>query len=40
MKKGNVYATNKAGIINPPKKPDTDSPKSTVKKGTDLRNGK
>lgn len=37
-KKGNRYATNQGGII---KAPNTvkDSPKSTVVKGNDLRNG-
>lgn len=39
MKKTNPYATNNAGIIKSPKRPSTDSPKSTVKKGNDLRNG-
>ena len=37
--KDNRYATNKGGIIKAPK-PVTDSPKSTVVKGSDLRNGK
>lgn len=37
--KGNRYATNQSGIINAPKTV-TNSPKSTVVKGSDLRNGK
>ena len=37
--KDNRYATNKGGIIKAPK-PVTDSPKSNVVKGSDLRNGK
>ena len=40
MKKSNVYATNKGGIIKAPKNPSSDSPKSTVKKGKDLRAGR
>ena len=39
MKK-NVMQTNKGGIINSPNKSIGPSPKSTVKKGTDLRTGK
>lgn len=38
MKKlNNPYATNKGGIINPPKTVVKDSPKATVKTGNDLR---
>jgi len=37
--KSNGFATNKGGIIKAPK-PQTDQPKSTVVKGSDLRNGK
>jgi len=37
--KDNRFATNKGGIIKAPK-PVSDSPKSTVVKGNDLRNGK
>ncbi|MEE0899017.1 MAG: hypothetical protein U0L88_15525 [Acutalibacteraceae bacterium] len=37
--KGNVYATNKGGIIKAPK-PVTDQPKADVVKGSDLRSGK
>lgn len=37
--KGNRYATNKGGMIKAPNKVN-DSPKSTVVKGNDLRNGK
>jgi hypothetical protein len=35
----NRFATNKGGIIKAPK-PQTDQPKSTVVKGSDLRDGK
>lgn len=35
---GNRYATNAGGIIKAPK-PAGDQPKSTVVKGSDLRNG-
>jgi len=38
--KDNRFATNKGGIINAPKSTTKDSPKSTVVKGNDLRNGK
>lgn len=37
--KSNRYATNKGGIIKAPH-PVKDSPKSTIVKGSDLRNGK
>lgn len=37
--KDNRFATNKSGIIKAPR-PVTDSPKSTLVKGSDLRNGK
>ncbi len=37
--KENRFATNKGGIINAPKSTTKDSPKSTVVKGNDLRNG-
>lgn len=37
-KNGNRFATNEAGIIRAPKKPN--QPKSTVVKGNDLRTGK
>lgn len=37
---GNVFATNKGGIIKAPKPVTKDEPKSTVVKGNDLRNGK
>jgi len=37
--KDNKFATNKGGVIKAPK-PVKDSPKSTVEKGNDLRNGK
>lgn len=41
MKKGaNTYATNKGGMIKAPKPVAKDEPKSTVKKGNDLRIGK
>jgi hypothetical protein len=39
MKKDNRFATNSAGVIKAPKTVK-DSPKSTVVKGKDLRNGK
>lgn len=39
MKKDNRFATNKGGVIKAPK-PVTDSPKATVTKANDLRNGK
>lgn len=39
MSKGNRYATNQGGIIKAPKGV-TNPPKSTVVKGSDLRNGK
>lgn len=38
MKKDNRYATNEGGIIKAPKKP-SNSPKATVTKGSDLRDG-
>ncbi len=38
--KDNRFATNKGGIIKAPKSTKTDSPKATVVKGSDLRNGK
>lgn len=38
--KDNRFATNKGGIIKAPKSVGTDSPKSTIVKGSDLRNGK
>lgn len=34
------FATNKAGVIKPPKNPSTDSPKANAKRGNDLRAGK
>ncbi len=37
--KGNPYATNAGGVIKAPKKPAKNSPKATVVKGDDLRNG-
>jgi hypothetical protein len=37
--KGNRFATNQGGVIKAPR-PVTNSPKSTVEKGDDLRNGK
>lgn len=37
--KDNRFATNKGGIINAPKSTTKDSPKSTIVKGNDLRNG-
>lgn len=37
--KGNPYATNAGGMIKSPKTPK-DSPKATVTKGNDLRDGK
>lgn len=39
MSKGNRYATNQGGIIKAPKGV-SNPPKSTVVKGSDLRNGK
>ncbi|MCD8309484.1 MAG: hypothetical protein LUD19_06490 [Clostridia bacterium] len=40
MKPGNSnFATNKGGIIKAPKSVGSDSPKSTVVKGNDLRDG-
>ena len=39
MKKDNRFATNGAGVIKAPKSVK-DSPKATVVKGKDLRNGK
>ena len=39
MKKDSRFAPNGAGVIKAPK-PVKDSPKSTVVKGKDLRNGK
>lgn len=36
----NRFATNKGGIIKAPKSVGSDSPKATVVKGSDLRNGK
>jgi hypothetical protein len=39
-KAGDRYATNKGGYIKAPKNTTSDSPKSTVVKGKDLRNGK
>lgn len=38
--KGNRYATNKGGIIKAPNNVRADSPKATVVKGSDLRDGK
>ncbi len=38
--KDNRFATNKGGIIKAPKSVGKDSPKATVVKGNDLRNGK
>ena len=38
--KGNPYATNAGGMIKAPKSPAKDSPRATVTKGTDLRDGK
>ena len=38
--KDNRFATNKGGIIKATKSVKTDSPKATVGKGSDLRNGK
>ena len=38
--KDNRFATNKRGIIKATKSVKTDSPKATVVKGSDLRNGK
>lgn len=38
MKKTNRYATNEAGIIKAPNKP-SNTPKATVTKGNDLRDG-
>lgn len=38
--KGNPYATNAGGMIKSPKNPAKDSPKATVTKGNDLRDGK
>ncbi len=35
----NRFATNKGGVIKAPKDVSKDSPKSTVVKGSDLRNG-
>lgn len=40
MKKGNSFATNKGGVIKPPKSPSAGDPRATVTKGSDLRNGK
>lgn len=40
MKNGNRFATNKGGVIKPPKSPSAGDPKATVTKGNDLRNGK
>lgn len=37
---GNRFATNKGGVIRAPKPVTKDEPKSTVVKGSDLRNGK
>lgn len=39
MSKNNSFATNKGGVIKAPKPVTKDSPKSTVVKGSDLRNG-
>lgn len=39
MKKDNRFATNQGGVIKAPK-PVKDSPKASVVKGNDLRNGK
>ena len=39
MSKSNKFATNQGGVIKAPK-PVYDSPKATVVKGNDLRNGK
>ena len=36
----NKYSTNKGGVIQSPKPVTKDEPKSTVTKGSDLRNGK
>ena len=36
----NKFATNKGGVIKAPKPTSQGSPKSTVEKGKDLRNGK
>lgn len=36
----NVMQTNQGGVINSPNKAIGNSPKSTVKKGNDLRSGK
>ncbi len=38
MAKDNRFATNKGGVIHAPK-PVKDSPKSTIVKGNDLRDG-
>ena len=38
MRKDNRFATNQGGVIKAPK-PVKDSPKSTVVKGSDLRDG-
>ena len=38
MKKDNRFATNEAGVIKAPRKP-SNSPKATVTKGNDLRDG-
>ena len=38
--KNNPYATNKGGLIKGIKNTTSGSPKSTVVKGNDLRNGK
>lgn len=37
---GNRFATNKGGVIKAPKPVTKGDPKSTVVKGSDLRNGK
>lgn len=39
MKNSNPYATNSGEIIKAPKNVGANSPKSTVVKGNDLRNG-
>lgn len=38
MSKNNSFATNQGGVIRAPR-PVKDSPKATVTKGNDLRNG-
>lgn len=38
--KDNRFATNKGGVIKAPKATANDSPRSTIIKGNDLRNGK